>query len=118
MTQQPAQPTPIRDVDALAGLAVDLQDQIAQLGDQLKNVKAQLDEQLGEGDHKTTSGIKVKVQGPNRKFNPDKAWLLLKPEQQAVCMSRDVAKVKGQLPQVLIDACMDPGTGANIVKVG
>lgn len=115
MTTQPAQP--IRDVDQLVDLYLDIKDKITQLTSQADTIKAQL-RGLGVGEHATTSGIKVVVREPNRYLNVERAWAMLTPDQQALCMSPDPRKVRSQLPSVLLEQCMDAGKGDPIVTVG
>lgn len=112
-----AVPTPLHDVDQLVDTYLDIADRIKQLTDQQNHIKDQLRD-LGVGEHQTSGGVPIVVREPNRKFNLDRAWLMLTHQQQQLCTSPDAGKVKKQLPGVLLDQCMDPGTGATIVSVG
>lgn len=78
-------------------------------------IKHQL-EKLGLGSH-SVAGLTVKVKGPSRKFNLERAWGLLNPEQRNLSLSPDAAKVKSYLPPVLLDSVMEPGTGKVSVTV-
>lgn len=109
--------TPLHDLDRLASTFLELADQIAELQSQQDHIKAQLRD-LDVGKHTSPSGIPISIEAPRRSFNSERAWSMLNPDQQAVCMSPDARKVKAQLPAVLLDACMDEGTGQPIVKVG
>lgn len=102
-------------IDADVELYLHLADQIAQLTEQQRQVKARL-ATLGVGEH-AAAAAKVVVREPNRTFDVTQAWQYLTPEQQAVAISPDPKKVKAQLPQVLVDACMQPGKGDPIVSV-
>lgn len=104
------------NLDDLVSRYVDLQAQIADLTDALEGVKSQLRD-LGPGEHRTSNGAAVVVSPPPRRFNLTAAWSLLTEEQRAVAVAPDPKKVKAQLPEVLIDQCMDPGTGAARVSV-
>jgi hypothetical protein len=84
---------------------LELTEQIEQLSMDREQVKAQLRE-TGVGRHETTYGVVVSVSA-NRRFNVDRAWAALTPEQQALCLSPDGKKVRGQLPPDLAEAFMD-----------
>lgn len=112
-----AQPTPLRDLDHLVGRYLDLKDEAEQIAGQMDTIKDQL-RALGVGRHETNAGVTVTVQAPARRFNLDRAWALLTPEQQAVCVAPAAAKVKAQLAPVVAETCYDAGTGAPTVKVG
>lgn len=107
---------PIQTLDDDVADYLDLTERIEQLESQRNAIKARLAHR-GEGDHTTTSGVVVSVTPPNRRFNLDRAWSLLTEDQKAVCTSPDPAKVKRQLSGVLVDECMEPGTGAVRVVV-
>lgn len=115
MTTQPAQP--LHDLDHLVGRYLDLKHAAEEIASQMEHVKDQL-RAHGVGQHETGSGVTVTVQAPVRRFNLDRAWALLTPEQQAVCVAPAAAKVKSQLAPVVAESCYDAGTGATIVKVG
>lgn len=114
MNAQNAQP--IQTLDDDAALYLDLTERIEELENQRATIRARLAHR-GPGNHTTSTGLTVAVTGPNRRFNIDKAWALLTPEQQGLCASPDARKVKSQLAQVLVDSCMEPGTGAPRVVV-
>lgn len=105
------------ETDHLVGRYLDLKDEAEQIAEQMETIKDQL-RALGVGQHSTSTGVTVTVQAPSRRFNLDKAWSLLTPEQQSVCVAPAAAKVKAQLAPVIAESCYDPGTGAPIVKVG
>ncbi|NUQ89597.1 MAG: hypothetical protein HOQ43_14205 [Glycomyces artemisiae] len=107
---------PIQSLDDDVAAYLDLTERIEQLEARRTTIRARL-AQRGEGTHTTTAGIAVTVTPPNRRFNLDRAWTLLTPEQQALCTSPDPKKVKAQLPGVLVDELMEPGTGAFKVTV-
>jgi hypothetical protein len=111
------QPIPLHDIDQLVATYLEIQDQISGLNGQAAHIKAQL-AGLGIGEHATTSGVSVKVREPNRSFNLDRAWTMLTPDQQKVCLSPDGKKVRSQLPEVLLEQCMDAGKGQPVVTVG
>lgn len=103
-------------LDADVATYLDLIDRIKGLEDQLATVKARLAERP-IGTHDTAHGVKVVISAPSRKFDVELAWNMLNAEQRAATVGPIAAKVKAQLPAVLVDACMQPGTGAPIVKV-
>lgn len=111
-----SQPTPIASLDDDVATLLDLNDKIEQLEGQRATIKARL-AQHAIGTHETTFGVKVVVSAPARKFNQDKAWMMLNEEQREVCFSPDAKKIKSQLAPVLLDECMEPGTGSPVVKV-
>lgn len=100
-----------RDVELL----LHVNDQIAELTAQAKEIKQRIAAQ-GVGTHQA-GPVAVVVRPPNRTFNLERGWSMLSPEQQTVCLSPDAKKVKAQLPETLIDACMDPGKGDPVVSV-
>lgn len=119
MTAQPVpQPSaqPIGRLDDDVNAYLNLTEQIEQLTSQRDAIKARL-AQRGVGDHTTSTGTVVSVTEPNRRFNLEKALGMLTEEQQTLCLSPDPAKVKKQLPPVLTESCMEPGTGALRVAV-
>jgi hypothetical protein len=122
MTTQPTpQPTPgtvqqLRSLDDDVAAYLEITEQMEQLGAQLASVRHRLADR-GVGTHETSSGVKVTVSAPSRRFNADKAWGMLTAEQQALCVSPDAAKMKKQLAGVLVDECMEPGTGTPRVLV-
>lgn len=103
------------NLDADVELYLHLADQIAQLTEQQRAIKARI-AALGVGEYPCTKA-KVVVQAPRRVFEVDTAWRMLTPEQQAVCVSPDAKKIKAQLPPALADACMKPGSGDPVVVV-
>lgn len=114
---QPSQPTPLHDVDQLVGDLLEVQDQIADLQARATHIKGQLADRVGTGNSAQVGEVTVAVREPNRKFVLERAWTMLTPEQQALCVSRDAALVKKQLPEVLLEQCYDAGTGGPIVTV-
>lgn len=102
-------------IDDLVSEYVDLAEHIAVLTAQLENIRARLRD-LGPGKHPTTSGLVVTVT-PQRRFNLERAWGMLTPEQQALCVAPDPKKVKSQLAPALTEACMEPGAGHPVVKI-
>lgn len=117
MTTQPDQAQPIRSVDQLVADYLDINDKIQALTGQADTIKAALRD-LGIGRHATTSGIPVVVTAPARRFNIDRAWTMLTPDQQYLAVGPVAAKVKAQLAPVLLDQCMDPGAGEPTVRIG
>lgn len=107
---------PIKNRDQLISDYVDIRARIERLTAQADNLKAQLRD-LGVGKHEGPGGVVVTVAPPARRFNLDRAITMLTPEQLAVCQGPVAAKVKGQLPPVLLEQCMDPGTGDLVVTV-
>lgn len=105
------------NLDELVERYLDLKDRAEQIAEQMEAIK-ECFRVLGAGQHATTSGITITVQAPSRRFNLDRAWSLLTPEQQALCVAPAAAKVKAQLAPVLAEQCYDAGTGQAIVKVG
>jgi len=95
----------------------ELQAHADEVNNEIRALKLELAQLLPVGSH-ATAGVKVTISNPSRRFNADRAWSMLTPEQQAVCVSPDPKKVKAQLPPALLDACMDPGAGAPVVKIG
>lgn len=114
-----AQPQPIRTVDQLVQDLLDVQEQSAQLADRASSLKAQIAEQLGVGGEAQVGDVKVTVREPNRRFNVQAAAKMLTAEQVALATTEtlDPSKVKQFLPPVLLEQCMDAGTGAPIVAV-
>lgn len=121
MTTQP-DPAEASNVQELRSLEDDvatyleITERMEELGAQLAAVRHRLADR-GVGTHETGAGIKVTVSAPNRTFNLEKAWSMLTDEQRSLCQSRDAAKVKKQLPGVLVDECMEAGTGTPRVVV-
>lgn len=107
---------PADRLEALVRTHVDLTERIEALNAERANIVAQLRE-LGPGKYDTSFGVSVTVALPSRSFNATKAWSMLTPEQQAVCVSPDAKKIKQQLAPVLAEQCMDEGTGEPRVTV-
>lgn len=116
MTAQPTDPQPIASLDDDVNAYLDLTERMEELESQRATIRARL-AQRGTGTHTTTTGIKVTVTAPNRRFNLDRAWAMLTEDQKDVCTSADPKKVKAQLPEVLLESCMDEGTGAPRVTI-
>lgn len=108
--------TPVLDLDAEVRSYLELTDQIEQLTIQRAGILARI-AQLQVGQHQTSYGVGVTISAPARKFNLSRAWEALTPEQRDLCASPDAKKVKAQLPGVLVEAFMEPGTGAPKVSV-
>lgn len=104
------------DIDADVIRYLELGEQIEALQMQQAQIKARLRD-LGPGKHEAVGGVVVQVTPPPRSFNLDRAWTMLTEEQRAAAVAPDPKKVKQQLPEVLIDACMDPGNGEARVTV-
>lgn len=104
------------NLDTLAARYADLSDHIDQLLAARNDVIDQL-RLLGPGKHPTTVGVTVTITPPSRRFNADLAWTMLNADQQAVCVGPIPAKIKSQLAPVLLEQCMEPGTGNPTVKV-
>lgn len=116
MTAQPTDPQPIASLDDDVNAYLDLTERMEELESQRATIRARL-AQRGPGTHTTTTGTKVTVTAPNRRFNRAKALTMLTPEQQQTCMALDDKLIKAQLPPVLLEGCMDEGTGAPRVTV-
>lgn len=110
MTTQPS------SLDDDVNAYLDLTDRIEQLTAQRDTIKARLAAH-GTGAHQTAFGVTVTVTAPPRRFNLERAWSMLTEDQKDVCTSPDAAKVKKQLPGVLVDDCYDEGTGTPRVTV-
>jgi hypothetical protein len=106
------------EFDADAQRYMELAEFVAEVNDEMAAIKARF-RTLGDGAHKAPSGVAVTVTPPNRSFNLDKAVGLLNDEQRALCKADgyDPKKVKGMLPPVVLDVCMEPGTGDARVSV-
>lgn len=104
------------DLDAEVREYLELTDRIEQLTRERDDVKARI-RKAGPGKYETSFGVGVTVTPPPRTFNGTKAWSMLTPEQQALCVSPDPKKVKAQLPAVLVEECMEEGTGEPRVLV-
>lgn len=117
MTTNPV--TPLHTVDGIVGELVEVLERIEQLTERATHLKARLAEDIGVGNETTVGDLTIAVRGPSRRFNVDKAAALLTEEQRQVCTvtSLDPKKVKAQLPPVLLDEAMEPGTGKPIVTV-
>lgn len=95
---------------------LDLSETIEALNAERETVKNRLRD-LGPGKHPSVNGVTVTVTPPSRRFNPDRAWTMLTPEQQTLCVSPDAKKIKAQLPGVLLDQAYDEGAGSPVVKI-
>ncbi len=110
--------TPLRTPTDLVSEIVDLSDQIAHLTERLAARKRELGDAVGIGSHKI-AGVDVSVREPNRRFNAARAAELLAPEVLELCRNEgyDPKKLRGFLAPVLLEQCMDAGTGAPVVSV-
>lgn len=117
MTVQPTHP--LHDLDTLVSRYLDLKTEAEEIASQMEHVKEQL-RTLGVGQHATASGVTVTVQAPARRFNAKTAEQILPAEVLELCKADgyDPKKLKNFLSPVLLDQCMDSGTGAPVVKVG
>lgn len=104
------------DLDRDAALYLDLAERIEHLTAQRDAIKARL-AGLDPGSYPTQAGVTVTVSPPSRRFNIERAWMMLTAEQRNLCSSPDAKKVKAQLSEVLVDTCMDEGTGAKVVRI-
>ena len=105
------------DIDTLVTEYLELTEQIEHAEARRKQLRAAFAD-LGVGDHATSNGaVTVQVQAPPRRFNLDRAWSMLSTEQQALAIAPDPSKVRSQLSSVLLEQCMDAGTGAPRVVV-
>lgn len=102
------------DNEVLAWL--DLTDKIEELEAERARIKTRL-AAFGPGQHVATGGVVVTVGAPPRRFNRDRAWAFLTEDQKDVCTSPDDKKIKAQLAPVLLEECMDAGTGAARVTI-
>lgn len=106
----------LRSLDDDVLTVLELQERIEDLQAQLVAAKARIADR-GVGRHETSTGVVATVYGPAHRFDKDKAWTLLTEDQRAVCMSPDTTKIRQQLPPVLAEQCMTPGTGRLQVRI-
>lgn len=97
---------------------MELDEFVSEAQSEMNAIKARF-RALGNGEHTAPSGVQVSVSPPNRSFNLDRAVALLNDEQKALCKADgfDPKKVKGMLPPVVLEVCMDPGKGDMRVSV-
>lgn len=97
---------------------LDLAEVIEVATSEMSAIKARL-RVLGTGAHESPSGVQVTVTAPNRSFSLTKAVALLNEEQLLLCKADgyDGKKVKSLLPPVLLDLCMEAGSGDARVSV-
>lgn len=97
---------------------LELDELLSSVQEEMSAIKARF-RTLGEGAHKAPCGVAVQVSPPNRSFNLTKAVGLLNDEQRELCKADgyDPKKVKGMLPPVVLEICMDPGKGDARVSV-
>jgi len=107
-----------QEFDADAQRYIELSEFVETAQSEMGAIKARF-RALGDGAHKAPCGVAVTVTPPNRSFNLTKAVGLLNEEQRALCKADgyDPKKVKGMLPPVVLEVCMDPGTGDARVSV-
>jgi hypothetical protein len=110
---------PIRTVEDLVRDLADAQYQQAAIGERIAMLKAQLADQIGVGGNIQVGDATISVREPSRRFNPTKAQALLAPEVLELCKTDgyDNAKLKSFLSPVLLEQCMDAGTGSPIVSL-
>ena len=106
---------PAVDAQELVERITTLQEQAEIIDLEIRGAKAQL-AALGTGTHQV-GHMRVTVSPPSRRFNIDTALTFISEEQRAMVLSPDAKKVKAFLPPVLLDQCMDEGTGNPIVKL-
>lgn len=111
----------IMDEDELDRLAEEYQtlsEYIQKLTADRDSIKAML-RQLGPGEHPTKGGLVIKVRPPARQFNLFRALSLVDPADQPQCYVSlpDPDRVKRLLTQGDIEACMEPGTGKEVVSI-
>jgi hypothetical protein len=106
------------EFDADAQRYMELDEFLSEVQAEMGAIKARF-RALGNGAHKAPCGVAVTVTPPNRSFNLTKAVALLNEEQRALCKADgyDPKKVKGMLPPVVLDVCMEPGSGDARVSV-
>jgi len=106
------------NLDALVARYLELADTIEQLATEQAAIKEQL-RGLDVGKHVTSYGIAVTVSAPSRRFNPSAAKELLAPEVLELCKSDgyDAKKLKSFLSPVLLEQCMDAGSGDPVVRI-
>lgn len=111
-------PYTVDEFDADAQRYLELAEFVAEVNDEMTAIKRRFRD-LGDGAHKAPCGVAVTVTPPNRSFNLTKAVALLNDHQRELCKTDgyDPKKVKGMLPPVVLEVCMDPGTGDARVSV-
>lgn len=102
---------------ALAERIVHLQAQREEIDAAIEQLKGLVIEEAGIGSTTLANGMKVNVREPNRIFDVDAAMSALTPEQQALAMKVDPAKVKAQIAPALAEAFYKPGKGKCVVTV-
>ncbi len=112
-----ATPADLPTLQAEVELYLHLADQISAMTEQQKEIKARIAATVPVGEKVAVGDVKVSVAPPSRRFNADRAFTMLTPEQQALCLGPVPVKIKANLPPVLLDACMDPGAGDPIVTI-
>lgn len=106
--------------DELLDLVQRRQDLIAhreRLDNEVDAINARIVTIHGIGATTLANGVKVNVREPNRIFDVDAAMSALTPEQQALAMKVDPAKVKAQIAPALAEAFYKPGKGKCVVTV-
>lgn len=116
MTQQQSV-QPLRSVEQLLAEYLDLQDQASQINERMAGIKAQIGDQVGVGGSLDINGVQVSVREPSRRFNLERAKDFLTDDQLALSLSVDATKVKKFLSPVLLEQCMEAGTGASVVTI-
>lgn len=109
---------PLHDLDHLVGRYLDLKHEAEEIASQMEHVKDQLREH-GVGEHTSDKGVTVVVSPPARRFNAATAAGLLPEQTLAQCGAEgyDPKKLRSYLSPVLLEQCMDAGTGKTTVTV-
>lgn len=101
----------------LAERIVHLQAQREEIDAAIEQLKGLIVEAVGISSTTLANGMKVNVREPNRIFDVDAAMSALTPEQRALAMKVDPAKVKAQIAPALAEAFYKPGKGKCVVTV-
>lgn len=109
--------TPLRSNQQLVEDLTDLQYQASVIESRMRDVKTQLVDRIGVGNSIDVNGVKVSVREPNRRFNAERAAELVTPEVLELAKEISPTKLRQFLAPVLLDQCMEAGTGAPIVSV-
>lgn len=107
----------LRTNEQLVADLTDLLFQADEVDARIKTIKSQLAQRIGVGNSLDVNGVTVSVREPNRRFNAQRAAELVTPEVLELAKEVSPTKLKQFLSPVLLDTCMDAGTGAPIVSV-